>query len=863
MKYDLLKPIVVALAIMSSCGMWAKPRSLEQARAIAARHAKSLGIAQTLQGAPRKVKSQMNRASTSAQSYYVFENGSDKGYTIVSGDDRLPDIVGYSCNGSYEELNQPEAFKEYMEAFTQLTERLERGDSVAVRQAQELKERQRISAETNRIKVSPLLGKIAWDQYAPYNGQCPMNGGKRCLTGCSATAMAQILAYYRYPASMLKDTPAYTSSWNDYTTNVPSRSKGQAYDWDDMLPSYKGQYTQRQADAVAQLMADCGAAMGAIYTPEATGASASVEVFRDYFGYDGDLLQFLKHTGFTQAEWETIIDRELLASRPICYAGVMGDGGHAFVCDGADGNGYYHINWGWGGAYNGYFDLSILNCNYPGSVNPNVDDGFNKGQTMFVGIAPDNGKCDIPLNIVPGIVSVSPEISIEGIVSYGDYFFIRINFVVPPKMDVYLAMGIKDENGGYKVLTNGMHYDATQIETYSKVRYEEDIRMDLPLGKVDVVPIYSTDGKNWQPCGGREEQTHYRFLVTDTSTERVFSTLSAKMTVDNTLYSGQNNVLNFTFQNDGDADIFTSLPMAITNSEEKPSKYDRTITVSVPAHSSKSRNITLEPMSAGTYYVWLKNECNSVWFVEQFKNSFCLRAQPISIVDYPQLSLVGAGTNRAEGETESSNAYYTIDLVDTPLTHDDKAQFYFTLRNDGGSSEATVKASISTWRGYSNMDSSYVAEKQLTLAGNGAETKVCFETDAENSAKGGYFAICQLKNVDINGTIFKMKNKDTLPSNYLYILPKRRMYYPFDISTQYVYVIGNSSAIGNVKIAEDCVVGAGKGHLTIRSNRDKNLYIYDVSGQLVMTIYVQAGESQCVTLPAGVYIVDNHKVVIN
>lgn len=854
---------MVVIATTFSFSVWAKPRSLEQARAIAARHAREMGIVQSLQGAPRKVKSQVNRASTSAQSYYVFENGGNKGYTIVPGDDRLPDIVGYSCNGSYEEAYQPEAFREYMKVLVCLTEQLERGDSVAIKQAQKLKERQRSSAETNRIKVSPLLGKIEWNQYAPYNEQCPKNGSRRCLTGCSPTAMAQILAYYRYPASMLKDTPAYTSSWNGYTTKVPSRSKGKPYDWDAMLPSYKGQYTQRQADAVAQLMADCGAAMGALYTPEATGASASVEVFRDYFGYDGDLLQFLKHTGFTQAEWETIIDRELLASRPICYAGVNGDGGHAFVCDGADGNGFYHINWGWDGAYNGYFDLSILNYDYPGSVNSNVDDGFNKGQTIFVGIAPDNGKYDVPLNVVPGIVSVSPEISIEGIVAYENYFFIRINFVVPPKMDVYLAMGIKDENGGYKVLTDGMHYDATQIETYSTVRYEEDKRMDLPLGKVDVVPIYSTDGKNWQPCGGREEQTHYRFLVTDTSTERVFSTLSATLNVEGPLYSQQKNVINFTFQNDKDADIFTSLPMAITNSKEKPSKYDRTITVSVPAHSSKSRSITLEPMSAGTYYVWLKNECNSVWFAEQFKNSFCMEAQPISIVDYPQLSLMGAGTNKAEGETETSNAYYTIDLVDAPLTHDDKARFYFTLRNIGGDCDATVKAFMSIWRGYNDMDSSYTAEKQVTLVGNGAETKVVFETDADSSAEKGYFAVCQLQNIDVAGTVFQLKNKDTLPNNYLYILPKRRLYYPFDISTQYVYVSGKSSAVGSTKVAEDCVVGIGKGYIMVKTTKDRSLYIYDVGGRLVKSLYVRADVLQRVALPAGVYVVEDRKVVVN
>lgn len=293
MKNNLLQFTIVVLTVMFAQSLWAGPRSLEQARSIALRHANSVGLTLTPQDAPRKIKSCPNRASVIAQSYFLFQNGTDKGFTIVSGDDRLPEIVGYSTHGTYDENLQSEGFRRYMEAFVQFTERLERGDSYAERQAYLLKQRQEKAATANRIKVSPLLGEITWAQGTPFNGQCPLFDDGRALTGCCSTAMAQILAYYRYPTSMLKDTPAYVSSWKNDSIEVPSRSKGIDYDWDAMLPSYSGEYSQRQANAVAQLMADCGAAMKTDYTPNGSGAYITVDVLRDYFGYDADLLKLV------------------------------------------------------------------------------------------------------------------------------------------------------------------------------------------------------------------------------------------------------------------------------------------------------------------------------------------------------------------------------------------------------------------------------------------------------------------------------------------------------------------------------------------------------------------------------------------
>lgn len=400
--------LLLSLMLLLSVSAIAGPRSYQQAKAIAQRQAAMLGIemdaevAASAKAAPRMSVS--SAVSPSATCYYVFANGEDKGFTIVSGDDRMPEVVGYSAQGTYDPDHLPANYVGFMKAYQETVEALLKGDAQVSGGLAEA--RQWRAERAGSAAVAPLLGGIKWNQSAPYNKMCPIyNGTNRAVTGCVATAMAQVMMYYKYPKELKATIEGYTTK--SYKMNVPKINSGATYDWDNMLPNYsKSDYSFAQADAVAKLMYHCGAAVKMDYGPS-SGANVTPDILATYFGYDADLMQDLTRTCFSLQQWMTLIDNELKAKRPILYSGQSSDGGHEFVCDGSDGKGLYHINWGWGGYQDGYFDLTILQPQKGGAGSGSAVDGYNRDCSMIIGIAPDNGKVDDPLASYSQIMSLN------------------------------------------------------------------------------------------------------------------------------------------------------------------------------------------------------------------------------------------------------------------------------------------------------------------------------------------------------------------------------------------------------------------------------------------------------------------------
>lgn len=405
MKKDLL--LLLSLMLLLSVSAIAGPRSYQQAKAIAQRQAALLGIemdaevAASAKAAPRMSVS--SAVSPSATCYYVFANGEDKGFTIVSGDDRMPEVVGYSAQGTYDPDHLPANYVDFMKAYQETVEALLKGDAQVSGGLAEA--RQWRAERAGTAAVAPLLGGIKWNQMEPYNNRCPLyDETNRSVTGCVATAMAQVMMYHQYPKALKATIEAYTTQ--SYGIQIPAINSGATYDWDNMLPDYsKSGYSSAQADAVAKLMYHCGAAVNMNYGPS-SGANVTPAILATYFGYDADLMQDLTRTCFSLQQWMKLIDNELKAKRPILYSGKSSDGGHEFVCDGSDGKGLYHINWGWGGYQDGYFDLTILQPQKGGAGSGSAVDGYNRDCSMIIGIAPDNGKVDEPLASYPQIMSM-------------------------------------------------------------------------------------------------------------------------------------------------------------------------------------------------------------------------------------------------------------------------------------------------------------------------------------------------------------------------------------------------------------------------------------------------------------------------
>ena len=232
--------------------------------------------------------------------------------------------------------------------------------------------------------VAPLLS-THWHQHAPFNNLCPTYDEYRTVAGCTAIALSQVLHYYKsdntapYRMEYLNE-PTMTEISVDY-------SKG-GYDWDNMLLEYSdGAYTEEQGNAVARLVYEAGVACRANYGFEdkynytvsdfSTSAPLPFVALQRYFDYNCEI--YLREN-IPTAMWYDIINKDLIEGRPIIYAGSNSSDGHAFVVDGVDAQGYYHINWGWGGLYDGYFDINY--CQADG------ENEYCKNQYMIAGIAP-------------------------------------------------------------------------------------------------------------------------------------------------------------------------------------------------------------------------------------------------------------------------------------------------------------------------------------------------------------------------------------------------------------------------------------------------------------------------------------------
>ena len=216
--------------------------------------------------------------------------------------------------------------------------------------------------------VEPLLGNINYNQGAPYNNKCPYLNGGRAVTGCVATAMAQVMRYYQYPAH---GTGTFTYTGGDdgaKTINL----EDYPFDWENMLEEYQHGYTSVQADAVATLMLVCGASLSMNYSKDGSGANAAKidGLLKNNFGYSKNA-QFISTQNSSNPDetiyyWgEDVVRPELAAGHPMIFAGfpAINQTGHCFVIDGykvIDGEYYYHVNWGWGGYGNSYCLLTKL-----------------------------------------------------------------------------------------------------------------------------------------------------------------------------------------------------------------------------------------------------------------------------------------------------------------------------------------------------------------------------------------------------------------------------------------------------------------------------------------------------------------------
>lgn len=605
---------------------WAGPRSFQQAQAIAERQAALQGIIMDQQQVSKARKQYLLNGSSSSEtatSYYIFDNGADKGFTIVSGDDELPEIVGYSAHGNSENLMKTEGCAAFLKAYQKFVAAFTQGDAKA---RKILAEQRALKADGRyqQPKIAPLLGDIAWNQDPPYNKMCPeYKGSELSVTGCVATAMAQVMMYYKYPTELKADIPAYTTATNKLKVNAIS--KGEEYDWNNMLPTYtEGKYNTTQADAVAKLMFHCGAAVQMDYG-DSSGALLRPEDMSTYFGYDADLLQEVYRSFYTLAEWKKILDRELEAKRPIIYGGVRSyERGHQFVCDGSDGAGLYHINWGWSGDCDGYFDITLLDPDVPGTGAGTPADGYNRDCSVIIGIAPDNESKDEPLIKEHSLYADAYENHRKCTITNGErknaseQFSLTVTpvFSNPThnKFEGLVALGIRNADGSYTPITQRkkVAMEARKPDGEYAINYPNfNLNYAFPVGTTVLYEIYSTDnGNNWDVCAYVENVVPFELEATSTSLTLNGNKLSADLKSNEAIQFDMDNSFDITIRNDSQREYLGLINVYTSETSTKPTFNEGSRRAEeymcVPAGESKTRTITLyQPANENEMYVWV------------------------------------------------------------------------------------------------------------------------------------------------------------------------------------------------------------------------------------------------------------------
>ncbi len=302
--------------------------------------------------------------STDFYFVFTFETG---GFVIVSAEDVLPPVLGYSIESPYSDTDQPDSYKNFMQSYCDAVEFIRENDIKQAEETQQLWNYYKSYNPEEQLKspssksVDPLLSSL-WDQGGTYNLLCPADPsgpGGHVYAGCVATAMAQVMYYWRYP---IHGSGSHSYNYPPYGT-LSANFGATTYEWGGMQNSID----HGNPNPIALLQYHCGVAVDMMYGPDGSGAYSNdvPPALKNYFGYSNDCF-FSWKDDHSNTEWSNMLKENLDESWPMYYSGFSSAGGHAFVCDGYQDD-YFHFNFGWSGSSNGYYTLLSVN-------------GFNSGQ---------------------------------------------------------------------------------------------------------------------------------------------------------------------------------------------------------------------------------------------------------------------------------------------------------------------------------------------------------------------------------------------------------------------------------------------------------------------------------------------------
>ena len=368
-----------------------------------------------------------NAASVEQNRYYVYEYP-EGGWVMVAANDVARPIIAYSETGTFKTDNQPANVKAWLSAIDKKIIFAEQNNIEATEEVSQewLNLKNGISPKNATVVVAPLI-TTTWDQDDPYWALCPSKGSSKTYVGCVATAMAQVMNFWKWPK---QGTGSYSYTTEQNSLSCSADFANTSYDWDNMVDHYTPYYnggsntisvstpTDAQKKAVATLMYHCGVAVQMEYGTASQGGSGAQTIYPNatssdercaqnalwkHFGYKKTALKgYYRPGGYgyskvNDATWLNLLKTELDAKRPIMYAGGDSEGGHSFVCDGYNSDNYFHFNWGWSGYCDGYYSVDNM---VPGVGGSGAGNGsYNDDQDIIIGIEPDKTEVTITWSV--------------------------------------------------------------------------------------------------------------------------------------------------------------------------------------------------------------------------------------------------------------------------------------------------------------------------------------------------------------------------------------------------------------------------------------------------------------------------------
>lgn len=608
---------------------------------------------------------------------YVFDNAGSPGYIVLSADDVMAPVLGYADNGKFNKDEIPPQMKWWMEQYgRQISYARQNGAS------------QYVSAiRADRNAVSPLI-KTKWNQSAPFNNMCPEIKGERAVTGCVATAMAQVMKYWNYPdLGVGGATVTIPITGESYSMSFTE----QKFDWSNMLDVYNGaaDYNETQASAVAYLMKACGYACDMQYGTKESGASSinAAQALISDFKYNSNL-QYWDRNYFSAEAWGDMIYEEVASGRPVLYGGSSPTAGHEFVCDGYSSDGFFHFNWGWGGLSDGYFLLDALN---PGSLGSGGGEGggFNYGQDIIIGIQPSTSTAPDPRLVQLGnLKMVSKFDSMSLSIDNGDRTGMWANMGLQA-LDVSIGVSIEpvDDTGGttqYVTFTSG-RVNAPEIREGENGSYQI-LYYGLTKGTV-TLPKNLSDGKykltvcskskdapesDYLPVLCVSEGYNYGYFSKSGSTYTVEDLGIPEMTITNAditseLYYSQSAKISISLTNDSEKEL-TKTYYPKLSSGNQTIFTGNGITVSVmPKETITKEFITVfeleegldEPSGDTTYTLGFFDPETSESYKWESKVTMTLNV-PETKIRLTELELTGLSSKTFQFESGMTTRLYTV-----------------------------------------------------------------------------------------------------------------------------------------------------------------------------------------------------------